>query len=105
MSAASSAAGAGPTAGLYGSAEGRKSTPRFKPSLATSRSWISGSGSARPSAGSSSTSARELAGDDLGEERLATLSRAAKLEDVEAVVVGLDERGQRPALPKRGDVA
>ena len=49
--------------------------------------------------------ARELAGDDLGEERLAALSRAAKLEDVEAVVVGLDERGQRPALPKRGDVA
>ena len=43
-------------AGLNGSADGRKSTPRFRPALATSRSWISGSGSARPSTGSSSTS-------------------------------------------------
>ena len=87
----------------------------MRPALAASRSWISGSGSARPSAGSSSTSAssgtseaeraRELAGDDLGDERLAALAGAAELEDVEAVVARLDERGQRAALAERRDVA
>ena len=115
MSAASSGDGGGPAAGLNGSAPGRKSTPRLRPPLASSRSWISGSGSARPIAGSSSTSdelghgkperARELAGDHLRDERLRPLPRAAELEDVEPVVVRLDERGQRAALAQGRHVA
>ena len=64
-------------------------------------SWISGSGSAAPSAGSSSIStssgtgrpsaAGQLARHDLRRERLRPLARAAELEHVEAVVVGLDD--------------
>src|SRR5262249_60289889 len=48
---------------------------------------------------------RELAADALRDERLRALSGAVELQDVEAVVVGLDERGQRAALAQRRDVA
>ena len=115
IAAASSGDGAGPAGGRNGSAPGRKSTPRFGPALASSRSWISASGSARPMRGielddgelrhrEARARARELAGDDLGDERLAPLARAAELEHVEAVVVRLDDSRQRPALAKRGHV-
>ena len=60
-------------------------------------STISGTG--RPSA------RRQLAGDELGDERLRALARAAELQDVQAVVVGLDEPGHRAALAQRRDVA
>ena len=79
------------------------------------RSWISGSGSAAASATSTSTTTssgtgrperpRELARDDLRHERLLALSGAAELRHVHAVVVGLDEPGQRPALAQGLDVA
>ena len=101
--------------GVYGSEPGRKSIPRFRPGLASISSWISGSGSAAASAGSTSTttssgtgspSARaELAGDDLGDERLLALPGAAELRDVHPVVVGLHEPGQRAALAQGLGVA
>ena len=49
--------------------------------------------------------ARDLAGDELGDQRLRSLPGAAELEHVHAVVVGLDDRGQRAALAQRRDVA
>ena len=57
------------------------------------------SGTGRPSG------ARDLAGDELGDQRARPLPGAAELEDVEAVVVGLDDRRQRAALAQRRDVA
>ena len=48
---------------------------------------------------------RELTDHHLGDERLRPLPRAAELQHVEPVVVGLDEPGQRAALAQRGDVA
>ena len=79
------------------------------------RSWISGSGSVRASSASSSTKtisgtgkierARDLAGDELGDQRLRALSRAAELQHVHALVVGFDDRGQRAAFAQRRDVA
>ena len=112
----SSASGAGPgrraerqRAGEEVDAEVRARRSR------AARSWISGSGSARPSVGieldaaTSSGTAKPSArasspDDDLGDERLRPLARAAELEHVEPVVVGLDEGGQRPALPQRRHV-
>ncbi len=44
----------------------------------------------------------ELAADDLGDQRLRPLARAAELDDVQAVVVGLDDRRQQP--PSRSGV-
>ena len=114
IAAASSGDGAGPAGGRNGSAPGRKSTPRFGPALASSRSWISASGSARPIVGielddrelghGEAERAGELAGDDLRHERLASLPGAAELEHVEAVVVSLDDGRQRAALAQRSDV-
>src|SRR5207247_5944088 len=49
--------------------------------------------------------ARELTGDDLGEQGLPPLARSAELEDVEPVVARLDERRQRAAFAQRRDVA
>jgi hypothetical protein len=49
--------------------------------------------------------AGELADDDLRDERLRPLPGAAELKDVEPVVVRLDERGQRAALPQGRHVA
>ena len=49
--------------------------------------------------------AGQLAGHDLGRQRLRPLARAAELQDVEAVVVGLDDGRQRAALAQRGHVA
>ena len=84
------------------------------PALPVIRSWISGSGSAAPSAGSSSIStisgtaqaerAGELARDDLGDERLHPLPRAAELEHVEAVVIGLHQARERAPLAQRRDI-
>jgi hypothetical protein len=48
---------------------------------------------------------RQLAHDDLGHERRRPLPRAAVLRDVQPVVVGLHQAGQRPALPQGLDVA
>ncbi len=48
---------------------------------------------------------RELARDDLGDERRLALSGSSELRDVHAVVRRLDEAGHRAALPQRGDVA
>ena len=49
--------------------------------------------------------AGELPRDHLGDEHPGSLPRALELEDVQAVVVGLDERRQRAALTQRGDIA
>ena len=102
-------------AGLNASAPGRKSIPRFSPPLAPTRSWISSSGSASPSAGSTSIADEvghgqadrpaELAGQPLGDERARALAGAAELDDVQPVVVGLDEAGQRAALAQGRHVA
>ena len=47
---------------------------------------------------------RQLARDDLRDERPRTLRGAVELDDVQAVVVCLDEPGQRAALAERRDV-
>jgi hypothetical protein len=88
---------------VYGSAPGRKSTPRFDPPLALISSWISGSGSAAPQPGVDLDRDQlghehlrppcELPDDHLGDERAQPLAGAAELGHVEAVVVGLDEAG------------
>ena len=84
-SAAKSGSGAGPGRRAERQRAGQEVDAEVEPALASSRSWISGSGSARPIAASSSTSdelrhrqperARELAGDHLGDERLRPLPR------------------------------
>ena len=83
--------------------------------LARIRSWISGSGSVRARSVSSST--KTISGTGSPSARAispATSSAisafvpwpgAAELEDVQAVVVGLDHRRQRAALAQRRDVA
>jgi hypothetical protein len=48
--------------------------------------------------------AGQLAGDQLGDQRLHSLARAAELDDVRAVVVALDDRRQRAALAQRRHV-
>ena len=97
------------------SAPGRKSRPRLRPGCAARAPGSRGRARRAPSAGSSSTThelghrqaerARQLAGDHLGDERLRALAGAAELHDVQAVVVGLDEAGQRAALAQRRHVA
>jgi hypothetical protein len=47
----------------------------------------------------------DLAGEELGDQRLGALAGAAELENVQAVVVGLDHGRKRPALAQRRDVA
>ncbi len=49
--------------------------------------------------------ARQLAGDELGDQCARPLAGAAELEHVEAIVVALDDRRQRAALAQRRDVA
>ena len=49
--------------------------------------------------------ARDLADDHLGDQRLRALPGAAELHDVEAVVVGLHQAGDRAAFAQRDDVA
>ena len=56
-------------------------------------------GTGRPSARPSSPR------DQLGDQRLGPLAGAVELDDVQPVVVGLDEAGQRAALAERRDVA
>ena len=73
----------------------------MSPALAAISSWISGSGSARAErrveldqhelGHRQAERAGQLPGHDLRRQRLRTLARAAELEDVEAVVVGLDD--------------
>ena len=48
--------------------------------------------------------ARELAGDDLGDQRERALPGAAELHHVGAEIVRLDDGGQRPALAQGGHV-
>jgi hypothetical protein len=48
---------------------------------------------------------RDLADEHLGDERLDALPGAAELDDVQAVVVGLDEAGHRAAFAQRLGVA
>ena len=86
-SAAKSGSTGGSAGSVNGSEPGRKSIPRFRPGLAASSSWISGSGSAWPSSAGTSTTtssgtskperARELAREDLGDERALALAGAA----------------------------
>jgi hypothetical protein len=47
---------------------------------------------------------RDLAGDELRDQRFRSLSRAAKLENVGAVVIARDDRRKRPSFAKRHDV-
>src|SRR5262249_27360557 len=49
--------------------------------------------------------ARDFARDQFRDQRLRALAGAAKLEHVQAVVVGLDHRRQRSALAQRRNVA
>ena len=49
--------------------------------------------------------ARQLAGDHLGCERLGTLAGAAEFHDVQPVVIGFHQAGQRPAFTKLRHVA
>ena len=83
--------------------------PRLRPRLAVSRSWTSSSASylrdrapevdRPPGPGHvEAEGAGQLADDDLGDQHLGALSGAAELQHVGAVVVGLDDAGQRPAL-------
>ena len=67
--------------------------------LAGSSARVTSSGTGRPSRRA------ELADDDLGHERARPLPGAAELGDVEPVVVGLHQPGQRPALAQGLDVA
>ena len=46
----------------------------------------------------------DLAGDELGDERLRSLAGAAVLHDVQPVVVGLHQAGQRASLAERRDI-
>ena len=48
---------------------------------------------------------RDLAGDELGDQRLRALAGAAELQHVQPVVVGLDDRRQRAAFAERRHVA
>ena len=94
---------------------GRKSTARLRPTLARSRSWISGSGSLggilrvelgqRELGGAQAQPPGQLAADDLRHQRQRPLAGAAELQHVGAEVVGLDDRGQAAALAERGEVA
>ena len=100
---------------VKGSDPGRKSTPRFRPALATSSPGSRGRarrGRARGRArrararGRGSPSARASSpATTSATSAFRPLPRAAELEDVEPVVVGLDERGQRAALAERRHVA
>ena len=49
--------------------------------------------------------APDLAREPLGDERAGSLAGASELDDVEAVVVGLDEPGERAAFSQRRHVA
>ena len=111
MSAASSGAGGGPAAGLNGSAPGRKSTPRLRPTAREQQVLDLGIGLGATDRGieldqdelghGKPERAGDLSDDHLRDERLRPLPRAAELEDIEPVVVRLDERGQR-AASRRG---
>ena len=89
--------------------------PMSRPALRTSRSWISGSGSALPRAASSSTRTisgtsqperpSELAGEQLRDERLGSLAGGVELDDVEPVVVRLEQSRQRATFAECRDVA
>ena len=81
-----------------GSGPGSRGPARRAPAPASSSTSTS-SGTGSPSA------ARQLAGHDLGRERLRALAGAAELDHVQPVVVGLHDRGQRAALAQRGHVA
>ena len=48
---------------------------------------------------------RQLAGEHLGHERSLSLAGTAELRHVQAVVVGLDETGQRSTLAQRAHIA
>ena len=112
-SAASSLPGG--SVGVYGSAPGRKSTPRFRPGgrddqVLDLRVRLGG-GERRieldeHELGHRQTEAAgQLPRHDLGGQRLRPLPGAAELAHVQAVVVGLDDRGQRAPFPKGRDVA
>jgi hypothetical protein len=111
--AARSGSGGAPSPGTNGSADGRKSSPTLRPPLAAISSWISGSGAPEVRVevdqddlrNVEAERAAELPGDELGDERARALARAAELQDVQAVVVGLDEARHRPALAQGRDVA
>ena len=49
--------------------------------------------------------AGDLAGHQLGDQRLGTVTGAPELHDIRAVVVGFDDRRERAAFAQRRDVA
>ena len=51
-----------------------------------------------------SQDACDLAGDELGDERLSALARAQELHHVQFTVIGLHDRGQRTAFAQRRQV-
>ena len=114
MSAASSGSACHPFAGGYAAAPGRKSTPRLEPGLARMPLYR-GIRLAEPSAGSTST--MTCSGTGMSRARASSptitsaisaqrsLPGAGELHDIQAVVVGLHESRQRPALAQRRHVA
>ena len=101
-------------AGSKGSAPGRKSIPRFVPLLARRRSWIRRPAPPRPDRrveldehqlrNRQPERPRELTRDDLGHEHPWPLPAPRNLTTL-AVVVCLDQPGQRPSLSQRHDIA
>ncbi len=107
--------GSGGRSGLYGSEPGRKSTPRLMPGARRDQLLDLGVGLGVAQRGveldqhqlgdRQPERAGELAGHDLRRQRLRALPGAAELEDVEAVVVGLDDARQRASLAQGRHVA
>ncbi len=121
MSAARSEPGSGPAAGLNGSAPGQEVHAEVEPAAREQQVLDLGVG-LRPTddgveleqhelRNPEAERTGELAHDELRDERLRPLARTPELEHVETVVVRLDERGERAALPqgrhvpRRGDPA
>ncbi len=101
--------------GVNGSAPGRKSTPRLSPTLGLRELLDLDVGLGPRELGvelgdhelgdRQAERARQLAADDLGDQRCRALAGAAELHHVEPVVVGFDQARQRAALAQRRDVA
>ena len=104
-----------PPSASKGSAPGRKSTPEVEAGAGRDEVLDLGVGLGAAQLGvdvgahelghREAQRPRELPAQQLGHERRGPLPGPAELQDVEPVVVGLDEPGQRAALAQRGDVA
>ena len=115
MRDARSAARACCTTGSKVTEPGRKSSARLSPALSWMSAWISGSGSVRARSGSrfgehdlrhrQPERPGDLPRHELGHQCPCALPGATKLQHIQPVVVGFDDRGQRAAFAKRSDVA